>query len=366
MSDAREWLDEFDRVVAAAGRHLPEVVLAEVAGIARDQRERRAYAGMAVLVGLTGGTGSGKSSLLNALAGEEVSPSGAFRPTTSEPVAWVPAGLVSRLEGLFERFGISEIVAHDLDTPIAILDLPDVDSVDGRHRQAVGGLLPIIDLLVWVVDPEKYRDRVLHREHLAPLVRHQERFRFVLNQIDRVAEADVPLLVDDLARALAGGGVRDPVIWPAAADPPSGPPIGVEAIWEAITAEIDLKSRIDQSVASELRRGLDLLAPYLKPVGFGSRWEQIRRQAGGLWVAGRKSESTKALRLFVLELSEEAPEIEPELDLDGLIGSPSGDLGAIDRHFDRSLGRYLRDRLGGRATTRSLAEGLALSLPPTD
>jgi 50S ribosome-binding GTPase len=366
MSDAREWLDDYDRVVAAAGRHLPEEVLAEVAGIARDQRERRAYAGTAFLVGLSGGTGSGKSSLLNALANEEVSPSGAFRPTTSEPVAWVPVGLVSRLEGLFERFGISEIVVHNLDAPIAILDLPDVDSVDGRHRQVVAGLLPIIDLLVWVVDPEKYRDRVLHREHLAPLVRHQERFRFVLNQVDRVAEADVPLLINDLARALEAEGVRDPVIWPAAADPPAGPPIGVEAIWEGLMAEIDLKARIDQSVASELRRGLDLLAPYLDPVEFGSRWEVVRRHAGELWVSGRKSESTKALSSFVLDLSEEAPEIAPELDLDAHIGSPSGDLSAVDRHLDASLGRYLRDRLRARATTRALADGLALSLPPTD
>ena len=108
-----------------------------------------------------------------------------------------------------------------------------------------------------------------------------------------------------------------------------------------------------------------MLAPYLEPVGFGSRWEQVRQRAGGLWVSGRKSESTKALRSFVLELSEEAPEIQPELDLDALVGSPSGDLAAVDRHLDASLGRYLRDRLRARATTRALAEGLALSLPPT-
>lgn len=365
MSDAREWLDAFDRVVAAAAGHLPDGVLAELAGMARDQRERRAYAGTAFLVGLSGGTGSGKSSLLNALANEEVSPSGAFRPTTSEPLGWVPAGLVSRLEGLFERFGIAEIVVHNLEVPIAILDLPDVDSVDGRHRKVVAGLLPIIDLLVWVVDPEKYRDRVLHREHLAPLVHHQERFRFVLNQIDRVAEADVPLLIDDLARALVAGGVRDPVIWPAAADPPSGPPIGVEAIWEGLVGEIDLKAQIDQSVASELRRGLDLLASYVQPVQFGSKWDRVRRNASELWVSGRKSESTRAMHSFVLQLSEEAPEIEPELDIAALIGSPSGDLSQVDRHLDASLGRYLRDRLRPRATTRALADGLALSLPPT-
>ncbi len=66
MSDSLEWLDHYDRVVAAAADHLPEAVLGEMAAIARDQRERRAYAGTALLVGLAGGTGSGKSSLLNA------------------------------------------------------------------------------------------------------------------------------------------------------------------------------------------------------------------------------------------------------------------------------------------------------------
>jgi 50S ribosome-binding GTPase len=364
MSDSLEWLDRYDRVVAAAADHLPEGVLAEIAAIARDQRERRAYAGTALLVGLAGGTGSGKSSLLNALAEQEVSPSGAFRPTTSEPLAWVPASLVSRFEGMFQRFGISEIVVHDRDAPIVLLDLPDVDSVDSAHRRVVAGLLPIIDLLVWVVDPEKYRDRVLHRDHLAPLVRHQQRFRFVLNQIDRVAEGEVPLLIVDLAKALAVDGVRNPVIWAAAADPPSGPPIGIEAIWEGLTAEMGLKAGIDQTVASELRRGLDLLAPHVQPVEFGPRWEQVRQQAGELWVSGRRSESSRALRSFVLELSEEAPEIEPEIDVDALIGSPMGDQSDVDRHLDASLGRYLRNRLRPRATTRALANGLALSLPP--
>ena len=222
MSDALRWLDQYDRVVAAAAQHLPDDVMAEIAGIAGDQRERRAYAGTVLLVGLAGGTGSGKSSLLNAFANDEVSPSGAIRPTTSEALAWVPADpLVPRLKGLFDRFGITDIVVHTLDPPIAIIDLPDVDSVDGRHRQIVAGLLPIIDLVVWVVDPEKYRDRVLHSEHLAPLAHHHERFRFVLNQVDRVDEDDVPVLVDDLADALVADGVRDPVIWVAAADPPS-------------------------------------------------------------------------------------------------------------------------------------------------
>lgn len=365
MSDALRWLDQYDRVVAAAAaHHLPDGLMADIARIAGDQRERRAYAGTVLLVGLAGGTGSGKSSLLNAFADEEVSPSGAIRPTTSEALAWVPAPFASRLAGLFDRFGIVDIVVHDLDQPIAIIDLPDVDSVDRRHRETVAGVLPIIDLVVWVVDPEKYRDRVLHSEHLAPLVHHHERFRFVLNQVDRVEEDDIPVLVDDLARALRADGVRDPVIWVAAADPPFGPPIGVEAIWEALIDELRLKTENDTDLASELRRGLDLLAPHVRAVGFGSRWDHVRQVAGGLWVAGRRSESVRELRSFLIELSSEASEVDSSIDLDPLIGSPTGDESALARHFDATLGRHLRDRLRARATTRALADELALSLPP--
>lgn len=365
MSDAQGWLDQYDRVVAAAAQHLPDDVLADVARIARDQRERRAYAGTVLLVGLAGGTGSGKSSLLNALANEEVSPSGAIRPTTSQALAWVPASLVSRLEGLFERFDIKDIVVHDLDQPIAIIDLPDVDSVDGRHRRAVAGLLPIIDLVVWVVDPEKYRDRVLHAEHLAPLAMHHERFRFVLNQVDRVAAGDISVLVDDLAAALVADGVQDPVIWLAAADPPLGPPIGVEAVWEGLIGELNSKADSDLSLASELRRGLGMLAPHVQAVGLGARWDQVSHFAAGLWASGKKSEATRELQMFLIELSTEAPDIEPDLDLDSLIGTPVGDASAVSRHFDVTLGRYFRDRLRARAITRALADELALSLPPT-
>ena len=366
MSDATYWLDQFDRVVAAAAQHLPDDPMTEIAAIASDQRQRRAYAGNLLLVGLVGGTGSGKSSLLNALAGAEVSPSGAMRPTTAEALAWVPTGYISRLEGLFHRFGIVDVVAHDLDQPVGIIDLPDVDSVDGCHRRTVAGLLPIIDLLVWVVDPEKYRDRVLHSEHLAPLIQHHERFRFVFNQIDRVEDADIAVLVADLAAALRADGVRDPVIWVAAADPPLGPPIGVEDIWDAIVGELNLKNENDTDLASELRRGLDLLAPHIRPVGFGERWDHVRQAAAKLWAAGRRAESVRELRAFVFELSAEAAEIDSSVDLEPLIGSPAGDRSGVGRQFDATLGRYLRDRLRPRATTRALADELALLLPPPD
>ena len=363
VPDPAGWLDRYDRVVVAASRHLPADALEEVAAIGRTQRERRAYAGTVLLVGLAGGTGSGKSSLLNALSGEEVSPSGAMRPTTSKPVAWVPADVVTRVEGLLARFGISDIVGHSLDIPIAIIDLPDLDSREAGHRSAVAQVLPIIDLVVWVLDPEKYRDRVLHVDHIVPLAIHHERFRFVLNQIDRVDPADISALIDDLIGALRADGITHPVVWAAAAEPPSGPPMGVEAIWDALLGEVALRPDFDPSLGRELRRGLDLVSPHIRAIGFGSRWDKVRVVAAGLWASGRKPESLRHLRSFVTELSNEAPGIDEGLDIPLLLGSPTGDAVAVARHLDATLGRLLRDRLRPRATTRALADELALLLP---
>ncbi|HEV2894156.1 MAG TPA: ABC transporter, partial [Actinomycetota bacterium] len=53
-----------------------------------DARTRLGFPGTAFVCALSGGTGAGKSSLLNALAGQEVSRPGATRPVTAEPVAW--------------------------------------------------------------------------------------------------------------------------------------------------------------------------------------------------------------------------------------------------------------------------------------
>jgi hypothetical protein len=195
---------------------------------------------------------------------------------------------------------------------------------------------------------------------------HHERFRFVFNQIDRVEDDDIAVLTADLAAALRADGVRDPVIWVAAADPPLGPPIGVEVIWEALVGELKLKSENDTDLASELRRGLDLLAPHIRPIGFGARWDHVCQAAAGLWAAGRRAESARELRAFVIELSSEAVEIDSSVDLDSLIGAPGGDQSGVGRHLDATLGRYLRDRLRPRAMTRALADELVLLLPPLD
>ena len=65
-----------------------------------------------------------------------------------------------------------------------LLDLPDFDSVEAAHRVEVDRLVAVVDLLVWVVDPQKYADGSLHEHYLRPLAPHREPMLVVLNQAD--------------------------------------------------------------------------------------------------------------------------------------------------------------------------------------
>ena len=162
---------------------------------------------------LAGGTGVGKSSVLNALAGTEVSPARATRPTTDSPVAWVPARHRAELAPLLDWLDVTTVVEHDGDglDDVAILDLPDVDSAHVEHRAIVDALLPRIDAVTWVVDPEKYDDAREH-EYWRSLAPHADRLRFVFNKADRLADADARLVADDLRARLEADGIAGPRI----------------------------------------------------------------------------------------------------------------------------------------------------------
>ncbi|MDH3194228.1 MAG: 50S ribosome-binding GTPase, partial [Acidimicrobiia bacterium] len=90
MSDIARLLDLLDEAVGQAAASVGQEPVASCAELARSARKRVGYLGSSVVVALAGGTGSGKSSLLNAIAGEYVAEVAAIRPTTSEPLAWLP------------------------------------------------------------------------------------------------------------------------------------------------------------------------------------------------------------------------------------------------------------------------------------
>ena len=169
-----------------------------------DAERRLGFPSDAYVLALVGGTGVGKSSLLNALAGSAVSPASVRRPTTSEPVAWIPASEHESLGPLLEWLDVREVREHGSDglRSVAILDLPDMDSVAADHRERVEALLPRVDAVAWVTDLEKYHDAVLHDAFLRTWVPRLDRQAVIVNKADRLAVDDRPRIRRDLERDL--------------------------------------------------------------------------------------------------------------------------------------------------------------------
>ena len=222
-------LEKADLALASASGVIEEDSLLPLVETVRAVRTRMAYPEDVLVVALAGGTGSGKSSLFNVLCDEELVDVGGMRPTTSHPAAAVPERLASAFDGYLDSVGIAERHVHSRD-PVCLIDLPDTDSVEVDHRLRVDALLGLVDLVVWVVDPEKYRDARLHNDYLRPLGPYAEQFVFVMNQIDRLTPVEAEAVCHDLAEALAEDGLGQVEVIPVAAAPASGPPIGIERL----------------------------------------------------------------------------------------------------------------------------------------
>ncbi|MDQ3879831.1 MAG: 50S ribosome-binding GTPase [Chloroflexota bacterium] len=226
---------------------------------------RLGFAGSTYVLALAGGTGVGKSTLLNALAGRMVSPVRAIRPTTGEPVAWVANARRHELAPMLQWLGARHVVGHAVQelAHVAIIDLPDFDSVFVEHRATVETLLPRVDALAWILDPEKYDDARLHDGYLRPLARHSDRFLFVLNKADRLNDGQADEVRADLERRLAADGIDGPPIFVVSARDASGE---FQGLRDALAAAADAKAviadklRVDALIAGRqlaIQAGLD-------------------------------------------------------------------------------------------------------------
>ncbi len=165
--------------------------------------------GEATVVALAGATGSGKSTLFNALSGAPVSDSGVRRPTTGVAHATVWG---EQQDALLDWLQVPRRHRHapdpDLDG-LVLLDLPDHDSVRLEHRLEVDRLVELVDVLVWVLDPEKYADAAVHEGYLRPLAGHSGTLLVVLNQVDRLDGPAATACLADLRRLLDADGLVD-------------------------------------------------------------------------------------------------------------------------------------------------------------
>lgn len=169
------------------------------------------------VVALVGGTGSGKSSMFNSLTTLAFADVGVIRPTTSQAAAcvWGPSAdaLLDFLQVARERRILRESALTGADEAdlrgLVLLDLPDHDSVATGHAELVNRLLPLIDLLIWVVDPQKYADNALHEGYLRELQDRHEAMLVVVNQVDTLTDAGRVAVRDDVKRLLAEDGLSD-------------------------------------------------------------------------------------------------------------------------------------------------------------
>ena len=92
---------------------------------------------------------------------------------------------------------------------VVLLDLPDHDSTEVSHHLEVDRLVQLADLLVWVLDPQKYADAAIHDRYLAPYATHQDVMLVVLNHIDTVPEGEREAMVADVRRLLDADGLDE-------------------------------------------------------------------------------------------------------------------------------------------------------------
>ena len=235
--------------------------------IARDVAERLGFPAETYVLALVGGTGVGKSSLLNALAGAPVSDASARRPTTAHPLAWVPRASRSDLTGLLGWLGVPKdgVRDHAGDAlgDVAILDLPDLDSIEATHRERVEAILPRVDAVVWVTDPEKYHDAILHDDFLAGWLPRLDRQVVVLNKVDRLSPDDAERIRRDLELDLAriasrAGRVKQVRVLLTSAR--AAEPRGVEPVRAWLSDAIEAKRVVRAHVVTAIAAAVTTLA----------------------------------------------------------------------------------------------------------
>ncbi|MEU0188727.1 YfjP family GTPase [Streptomyces afghaniensis] len=209
----RSRLEALRELVGLSRTRLDSRTLAEAGRVLDEASARRRLSGQHTVVAIAGATGSGKSQLFNALAGVAISETGVRRPTTAAPIAcsWSDgaATLIERL-GIPPRLRRRPLPTGDGDSQLGglvLVDLPDHDSAAVQHREHVDRILALVDAVIWVVDPEKYADAVLHERYLRPLAAHAEVMFVVLNQIDRLPGEAADQVLDDLRRLLDEDGI---------------------------------------------------------------------------------------------------------------------------------------------------------------
>ena len=227
-----------DAISYGEGR-VPETVLLDAAETLERLSQRRELSTEHTVIGFFGATGSGKSTLFNAIAGQNIALSAPTRPTTStvQAAIWEAEGSEELLDwlGIDKRvYPQTQALAAEgeategnkatggVAAPNTVTEPapglfnrirravggPDFDSVTTANRDLAARMMRYVDVLVWVVDPQKYADAVIHRDFMVPLAASGAQALCVLNQADKLAPAEVPAVLASLTRLLQAEGTE--------------------------------------------------------------------------------------------------------------------------------------------------------------
>ncbi|OFO96956.1 hypothetical protein HMPREF2999_05915 [Rothia sp. HMSC066H02] len=281
-----------DAISYGEGR-VPETVLLDAAETLERLSQRRELSTEHTVIGFFGATGSGKSTLFNAIAGQNIALSAPTRPTTStvqaaiweaegseELLDWLgidkrvypqtralaaegeatdgngagggvaaPNAVTEPAPGLFNRIRRAVGGRGEMRTRtggLILLDMPDFDSVTTTNRDLAARMMRYVDVLVWVVDPQKYADAVIHRDFMVPLAASGAQALCVLNQADKLAPAEVPAVLASLTRLLQAEGTEAHLL---------APPLAVSArTGEGVDALRDMLAQVAAAKNLSLQR----------------------------------------------------------------------------------------------------------------
>jgi len=180
-------------------------------------------------VTILGGTGTGKSTLFNALCGQPISQTGMERPKTQGPIAFAhenapieksfPIESIRIVRHLFEsdnaepRSGGEDILTIiDHVRPdwehLVLVDAPDLDSIASKNREMSRDLYLLSDAVVFVTSQEKYADQV-PSQLLRQVVETKKPYFLLINKVqNRTARTELAKTLQD-----QGISVNESRIW---------------------------------------------------------------------------------------------------------------------------------------------------------
>jgi GTP-binding protein EngB required for normal cell division len=267
-------LEGLDAATTAARGRLDDGLVDHARGVVERASNRLRLSADHTVVAIAGATGSGKSSTFNALTGLDLAAVGVRRPTTSHTTAcvWGESGATELLDWLeiparhrIQRGSMLDTGREDASMHgVVLLDLPDHDSTEVAHHLEVDRLVKLADLLVWVLDPQKYADAAIHRRYLSPLATHADVMLVVLNHIDTVPPSGRESMVADVRRLLEADGLGQVPVYATSARTETGVPELRAEIASRVAAKKSARARLDADIKSAARQ-LDEVAGSARP-----------------------------------------------------------------------------------------------------